>query len=218
MQSCRKCCAPPRYIISIIQAATSENVPSIMCTQWRLSTKRILDSQGYKVSSCAERRHWSDCVDTLANSNLRWAHLSEGSFCDGAIHLLLEDTKDCVKECLLGTCWQRMIRSAWVSVQSNQSICYLPDTVQYTVDSRYLEFQGIHWNTSRYPYFDISVERVRNTINWTITFNKWICNLTPEVRNIYIYIYIYKIMWKRGEIAPEEQFLLFSTLFCYLLS
>ena len=25
-----------------------------------------------------------------------------------------------------------------------------------TVDSRYLEFQGIHWNTSRYPYFDIS--------------------------------------------------------------
>ena len=26
------------------------------------------------------------------------------------------------------------------------------------------------------------------------------------------------IMWKRGEIAPEEQFLLFSTLFCNLLS
>ena len=23
-------------------------------------------------------------------------------------------------------------------------------------------------------------------------------------------------MWKRGEIAPEEQFLLFSTIFCYL--
>ena len=26
----------------------------------------------------------------------------------------------------------------------------------YTVDSRYLEFQGTLWNTSRYPYFDIS--------------------------------------------------------------
>ena len=25
-----------------------------------------------------------------------------------------------------------------------------------TADSRYLEFQGTHWNTSRYPYFDIS--------------------------------------------------------------
>ena len=32
----------------------------------------------------------------------------------------------------------------------------------------------------------IRVERVRKTINWTATFNKWICNLTPEVRNIYI--------------------------------
>ena len=25
-----------------------------------------------------------------------------------------------------------------------------------TVDSCYLEFQGTHWNTSRYPYLDIS--------------------------------------------------------------
>ena len=27
---------------------------------------------------------------------------------------------------------------------------------KYTIDSRYLEFQGAHWNTSRYPYLDIS--------------------------------------------------------------
>ena len=27
---------------------------------------------------------------------------------------------------------------------------------QYTVDSRYLEVEGTLWNTSRYPYFDIS--------------------------------------------------------------
>ena len=26
-----------------------------------------------------------------------------------------------------------------------------------------------------------------------------------------------KIMWKRGEIAPEEQFPLLSTIFCYLM-
>ena len=26
-----------------------------------------------------------------------------------------------------------------------------------------------------------------------------------------------KIMWKRGEIAPEEQFLLLATIFCYLM-
>ena len=29
----------------------------------------------------------------------------------------------------------------------------------YTVDSRYLEFQGTRWNTSRYPYLDISESR-----------------------------------------------------------
>ena len=32
----------------------------------------------------------------------------------------------------------------------------LDDELQNTVDSRYLEFQETHWNTSRYPYFDIS--------------------------------------------------------------
>ena len=26
-----------------------------------------------------------------------------------------------------------------------------------------------------------------------------------------------KILWKRGEIAPKEQFLLLSTVFCYLM-
>ena len=26
-----------------------------------------------------------------------------------------------------------------------------------------------------------------------------------------------KIFWKRGEIAPQEQFLLLSTIFCYLM-
>ena len=40
--------------------------------------------------------------------------------------------------------------------------------------------------------------------------NKWICNLTPDVRDIL------KMLWKRGKIAPYEQFLLFFTIFCYL--
>ena len=56
----------------------------------------------------------------------------------------------------------------------------------------------------------ISVAEVRKKINRTTTFNKSICNLTPEVRDIL------KILWKRGEIAPQEQFLLFFTIFCYL--
>ena len=50
--------------------------------------------------------------------------------------------------------------------------------------------------------------RCEEKIIRTNTFNTFICNLTPEVRDIS------KILWKRGEIAPEEeQFLLFSTIF-----
>ena len=43
-------------------------------------------------------------------------------------------------------------------------------------------------------HFEISVPRhirvaeVRKTINRTTTFNKWICNLTPEVRNICLFV------------------------------
>ena len=47
-------------------------------------------------------------------------------------------------------------------------------------------------------------------MNRTATFNKCICNLTSE-RDIL------KILWKRGEVAPEEIFLFFSTIFYYLL-
>ena len=53
--------------------------------------------------------------------------------------------------------------------------------------------------------------RIEEKINRTTTFHKWVYKLTPEVR------YILKILWKRGEIAPWEQFLLFSTIFCYLI-
>ena len=35
-------------------------------------------------------------------------------------------------------------------------------------------------------------------MNRKATFNKCICNLTPEVTDIL------KILWKRGEIAPKE--------------
>ena len=47
----------------------------------------------------------------------------------------------------------------------------------------------------------------------TTTFNKWIFNLTPEVRDIL------KILWKRGEIAPRRNCYLgaISTLFHNIL-
>ena len=63
-------------------------------------------------------------------------------------------------------------------------------------------------------YFEIAVPqniRFEEKIIRTTIFNKYICNWTLEVRDIL------KILWKRGEIAPLEQFLLFSTIFFYLL-
>ena len=77
-----------------------------------------------------------------------------------------------------------------------------------TIDSRYLEVQGTFWNYSRYPYLDISDLQNEEKINRTTTLHKWICNLTLEVRDTL------KILWKRWEM---EQFLLFSTIFCYPL-
>ena len=79
----------------------------------------------------------------------------------------------------------------------------------YTVDSRSPR--------DSLEYFEISVPRhirlaeLSKTINRTTTFNKWICNLTPKLGDIL------KILGKRGEIAPEEQFLLFFTIIWYLL-
>ena len=62
-----------------------------------------------------------------------------------------------------------------------------------------------------------STYQICRKINRTSTFRKWICNLTPEIRDIL------KLLWKRGEIAPlfssfpQRGVLLFSTVFCYLL-
>ena len=59
--------------------------------------------------------------------------------------------------------------------------------------------------TSTYQICRIEEKLIRLT-----TFNKYMCNWTLEVRDVL------KILWKRGEIAPEEQCLLFPTiLFTY---
>ena len=71
------------------------------------------------------------------------------------------------------------------------SVLFLSINLSYhinIVDSRYLEFQGTLWNTSRYTYLEISgLQKWRKTINWTTTFNKWICNLTRAVRTYWKY-------------------------------
>ena len=76
-----------------------------------------------------------------------------------------------------------------------------------TVDSRYLEVQGTLWNTSRYPYLDISGLQNRGkkkSYNYISQMNIHIIKLLK--------LNILKILWKRGEIAP-----LFNNIFQLLL-
>ena len=101
---------------------------------------------------------------------------------------------------------------------STQQHQFLPRREPNYITIMYIMNTQVAWQYSRLSlariprnsltHFEISVSRniriaeVRKTINRTITFNKWICNLIPEVRDIL------KILWKRGEIAPR--------ILCYL--
>ena len=95
-----------------------------------------------------------------------------------ARHLLygMVDMRQCRRRSVLGkTQWWALIRK----LQLNKL---------YTVDSHYLEIQGTLWNTSRYPYFDISDLR-----NWgkqlikQPLLTKWIFNLTVKLEMYWKY-------------------------------
>ena len=79
----------------------------------------------------------------------------------------------------------------------------LSRVISYTVDSRYIEFQGTRWNTSRYPYLEIS------------ELQKWIEQ--PHLKNEYVIwilkIELYRKYCEKEEHAPSKQFLLFFTIF-----
>ena len=83
----------------------------------------------------------------------------------------------------------------WTTVGRTTDI----DSLALTIYSR-LSLSRIPRDSPK--HFEISVPRnirvaiVGKTKNRTTTFNKSICNLTPEVRDIL------KILWKRGEITP----------------
>ena len=81
----------PFPFIKITWIATSENVPSNMSAQRRFRSacafaqpdqkfhRAHFGSQRCKVSSCGQRRHWSDCADTQADLSLCLAHVSKGT-------------------------------------------------------------------------------------------------------------------------------------------
>ena len=53
----------------------------------RIFTGRNLDSRGYKVSSCGQRRLCSDCAEAQTDLNLHWAHMTKGTFSNVAAHI-----------------------------------------------------------------------------------------------------------------------------------
>ena len=105
-------------------------------------------------------------------------------------------------------CMQKMCVPAHISnCVENLWLWYCPgNTLWKVMDWSNAIFHGLlkviitkycQLSLSRIPrdllnHFEISVPRhirvaeMRKTINRTTTFNKWICNLTPEVRNIFI--------------------------------
>ena len=93
----------------------------------------------------------------------------------------------------LGTCtkitppWQFF----WIEVQSTLVISKSKGPTKTLPDIR----------TSTYQICSIEEKTIRTT-----NFHKWLCNLTPIVRNIY---------WKYC--GKGEKFLLFSTIFCNLI-
>ena len=51
----------------------------------------ILDSRGYKVSSCRLQRRLSVCMDAQADLSLNWKHTSEGVFSNVAANIIPGD-------------------------------------------------------------------------------------------------------------------------------
>ena len=75
-------------------ATTWENVPSVMCAQWRhksacasrQSDQSICclyeETLHPRLSTCTQWRFWSDCANAQSDQNLRWTHMFEGTFFD----------------------------------------------------------------------------------------------------------------------------------------
>ena len=74
---------------------------------------------------------------------------------DSLIRIFTECTLNS-QSCKVSSCGQRWLWSEWAYAQADLSLRRVHITQGTIVDSRYLEFQGTLWDTSRYPYLDIS--------------------------------------------------------------
>ena len=85
----------PSWVFAVgIRAATFENVPSVMCAQRRLKSDcaSLQPDQSHRCPheetlhpgypKYTQGRFRSDCANAQSDLNLRWAHMSEGTFSD----------------------------------------------------------------------------------------------------------------------------------------
>ena len=63
------------------------------CITWEMNKFGIWNiSEGPKLSSCEQRRLWSDWADAQADLSLRWAHMPFCWFCHEAAHIAMTDS------------------------------------------------------------------------------------------------------------------------------
>ena len=88
--------------------------------------------------------------------------------------------------------WRGYAGRSWVSIWAENHFVFLQHLHLILHPSSYSRLSLSRIPRDSLKHLEISVSRhirvwrVRKTINWTTIFNKWICNLTPEVRNIYM--------------------------------
>ena len=139
-------------------------------------------AQQWLRSACAFVQHVQyskDCPNAQVDLSILWAHVFEGTF---SIVIYPQ------------TPFSRMQAHAHTVKFHPKTLFFSCAEIQSTFiisKSKWLSEILRDIRTSTYQNC-----RIEEKINQTTTFHKWICNLTPEVRDIL------KILWKRGEIAP----------------
>ena len=79
------------------------------CTVWSVFIVCMTKLCIHCYLKCAQWRFWSDCANAQSDLNLRWAHMSEGTFSEIATQILIEDWQNV--PCHIRTVWSESASS-----------------------------------------------------------------------------------------------------------
>ena len=178
------------------------NIQLRLRTLLRIVAGRILDSSGYKVSSCGQRRLWSDCAEAQAELSLHWAHMRESTYSHVAALLLINKVRK--------TC--QPIYRAWVkSLAVNQLhvvfvyICYQFITIYQFP----LTVSIIPWNRAVDRRVFVMMYHIKPKGSYALT------TLSILYKETFFCHFLYDFLFKkrrpdiRGKKNPREQILSF---------